>query len=253
MDCSAEEQMVKMKLSSFQNIAQLSFDLPNRELAVYHTGGSEEINQAISSLNLAATLSSSIHTDEPIIKNHGDEKKLLWIVLLINLILFIVEIISGFISNSMGLVADSLDMLADAIVYGLSLYAVGRLAQAKKRVAKISGYFQITLAILGFIEVLRRFFGYEEIPEFTTMIYISILALIGNAVSLILLQRSKSQEAHMQASMIFTSNDVLVNLGVILAGAGVYFSHSKYPDLIVGMIVFALVLRGAFRILKLSK
>ena len=57
----------------------------------------------------------------------------------------------------------------------------------------------------------------------------------------------------MQASVIFTSNDVIVNIGVILAGAIVYFTNSKYPDLIVGSIVFILVAKGAIRILKLSK
>ncbi|MNE79983.1 zinc transporter ZitB [compost metagenome] len=85
------------------------------------------------------------------------------------------------------------------------------------------------------------------------MIIISIFALIGNWLSLYLLQRSKSDEAHMQASMIFTSNDILVNIGVIIAGILVYFTNSKIPDLVVGAVVFLIVARGAFRILKLAK
>jgi Co/Zn/Cd efflux system component len=85
------------------------------------------------------------------------------------------------------------------------------------------------------------------------MIIISLLALIGNGLCLYLLQKSKSKEAHMQASMIFTSNDVIVNLGVIVAGGLVYLTNSKYPDLIVGTIVFIIVGQGAFKILKLSK
>ena len=123
----------------------------------------------------------------------------------------------------------------------------------KKQIAKISGYLQMTLAVFGLAEVIRRFMGYEEVPAFHTMIVISLFALVGNTVSLYLLQRSKSQEAHMQASMIFTSNDVIVNIGVIIAGALVYFTQSKYPDLIVGAIVFLLVAKGSVRILKLSK
>jgi Co/Zn/Cd efflux system component len=153
----------------------------------------------------------------------------------------------------MGLVADSLDMLADAIVYALSLYAVGHATSRKKQIAKISGYFQMALAIFGLAEVIRRFLGYEDVPAFQTMIVISLFALIGNAVSLYLLQKSKSQEAHMQASMIFTSNDVIVNISVIVAGALVYVTNSKYPDLIVGTIVFLLVAKGSIRILKLAK
>jgi Co/Zn/Cd efflux system component len=153
----------------------------------------------------------------------------------------------------MGLVADSLDMLADSIVYGLALYAVGDTITRKNNIAKVSGYLQLTLAVLGLIEVVRRFIGIEPVPAFQTMIIISILALIGNTICLYLLQKSKSKEAHMRASMIFTSNDVIVNFGVIIAGALVFLTTSKYPDLIVGIIVFGIVGRGAFRILKLSK
>ncbi|MGE6343014.1 cation transporter, partial [Psychrobacter sp. NPDC078929] len=173
-----------------------------------------------------------------------------------NFAFFIIEMSTGLISRSMGLVADSLDMLADSLVYGISLFAVGGTVIKKKRIARIAGYFQITLAILGFLEVLRRFFGNEQLPDFSTMIVISILALIANLICLYLLQKSKSkegEEAHMQASMIFTSNDVIINLGVIVAGILVNWLHSSTPDLIIGSIVFALVIQGAFRILKLSK
>ena len=83
------------------------------------------------------------------------------------------------------------------------------------------------------------------------MIAVSIFALAGNSVTLYLLQKSKSKEAHMRASMIFTSTDVIVNIGVIAAGTLVYFTTSNLPDLIVGTIVFALVAFGSYRILKL--
>jgi Co/Zn/Cd efflux system component len=153
----------------------------------------------------------------------------------------------------MGLVADSLDMLADAFVYGISLFAVGGTLIKKKRIAKTAGYFQITLAVIGFVEVLRRFFGVEKMPDFSTMIVVSILALIANGICLYLLQKSKSKEAHMQASMIFTSNDVVINLGVITAGILVNWLDSSKPDLIIGTIVFVIVIQGAIRILNIAK
>ena len=253
MDCPSEENMIRMKLDG-QEFVKLDFDIPNRNLYVYHDGDITPIFNSIHLLDLGATLIGSEENNDTIInEDHTKEKKLLWTVLLINFSLFILEIITGFFSGSMGLVADSLDMFADAIVYSLSIYAVGHIAAKKKRVAKISGYFQMALAFIGMVEVIRRFVGFEEVPVFQTMIVISLFALTGNAVSLYLLQKSKSKEAHMQASMIFTSNDVTVNIGVIIAGALVYFTHSKYPDLIVGTIVFGLVAKGAFRILKLSK
>ena len=100
----------------------------------------------------------------------------------------------------------------------------------------------------------RSWFGFEQVPHFRTMIIVSALALIANSICLYLLQRSKSKaEAHMKASMIFTSNDVIINLGVIIAGISVYMFNSNKPDLIIGTIVFLLVVQGARRILKLSK
>lgn len=253
MDCPSEENMIRMKLDG-QEFLKLDFDIPNRNLYVYHESEINPIYEAVNDLNLGASLIITEESELSFInEDHSKEKKLLWTVLLINFSLFVLEIITGFFSGSMGLVADSLDMLADAIVYSLSIYAVGHIASKKKRVAKISGYFQMALALFGIIEVIRRFLGFEEVPVFQTMIIISLFALVGNAVSLYLLQKSKSKEAHMQASMIFTSNDVIVNIGVIAAGILVYFTNSKFPDLIIGSIVFLLVAKGAVRILKLAK
>ena len=90
-------------------------------------------------------------------------------------------------------------------------------------------------------------------PNFQTMIIVSSLALIANSVCLYLLQKSKSDEVHMKASAIFTSNDVIINIGVIIAGILVQFTHSNKPDLLIGSIVFLIVVQGAFRILKLAK
>lgn len=182
-----------------------------------------------------------------------DERTLLLQVLGINFFFFGLEILMGFLANSMGLVADSLDMLADSLVYGMALFAVGGTVARKKSIAKVSGYFQLVLALIGIFEVIRRFLGLGEVPTFQLMIGISTLALIGNATSLYLLQKSKNREAHMQASLIFTSNDVIINIGIILAGVLVYLTNSKIPDLVVGAIVFFIVARGAYRILQLSK
>jgi Co/Zn/Cd efflux system component len=90
-------------------------------------------------------------------------------------------------------------------------------------------------------------------PDFKTMIIVSIFALIANILSLYLLQKTKSKEAHLQASMIFTSNDIIVNGGVIVAGILVSLLNSKIPDLLIGAIVFTFVIRGSFRILRLAK
>lgn len=253
MDCSSEEQLIRMKLEGEKSIKHLQFDIPRRSLIAFHEGSPETIASKIDELNLGSKLVSSAREEFTQVEDEGIQRKLLWIVFAINAAFFLIEMAAGFLASSMGLVADSLDMLADAIVYGLSLYAVGRMASTKKAIAKVGGYFQMTLAILGIVEVIRRFWGFGEVPVFQTMIIVSVFALIGNALTLYILQKSKSKEAHMQASMIFTSNDVIANIGVIIAGTIVWLTDSKLPDLIIGSIVFLLVARGALRILKIAR
>lgn len=254
MDCPSEENLIRLKLDGISCIKKLDFDIPNRELAVYHDGEVTEIETAISTLNLGDKRRSTEITHQTDFKENTNQKTLLWYVLVINFVFFIIEMSTGILSKSMGLVADSLDMLADSFVYGISLLAVGGSIIKKKRIAKIAGYFQITLAIMGFIEVIRRFLGTEQLPDFSTMIIVSVLALIANGACLIILQQSKSKDdAHMKASLIFTSNDVIINLGVITAGVMVHWLGNNKPDLIIGIIVFILVIQGAIRILKLSK
>lgn len=255
MDCPSEEQMIRMTLSDLTIIKSLDFNIPKRTLTVLHSGNYDQIFQRIDDLKFDTTIIETISLEnyEAIANNNDLERKTLWQVLLINFFFFTLELTTGFISNSMGLVADSLDMLADSIVYGLALFVVGESISQKKNIAKAAGYFQLVLALVGFIEIIRRFVGFEPLPVFQTMIIISILALIGNGLSFYLLQKSKSNEAHIKATMIFTSNDIIVNLGVIVAAILVYLTNSKYPDLIVGSIIFIIVVRGALKILRLSR
>ena len=253
MDCPSEENLIRLKLDGIGEIKNLDFDIPKRQLTVFHHGRVDEIEGSIADLNLGGRRLTTEQADEIEFEEPTKQRKLLWTVLVINFGFFAIEMTTGLISDSMGLVADSLDMLADAFVYGISLFAVGSTVARKKRIATLAGYFQIALALLGFVEVVRRFVGVEEMPDFSAMIAVSFLALTANGFCLYLLQKSKSKEAHMQASAIFTSNDVIINLGVITAGVLVYLLGSNKPDLIVGTIVFVVVVRGAMKILKLGK
>lgn len=252
MDCPSEENMIRLKLDGLPEIFKLDFDIDSRQLEVYHSGGNHEITARLERLNLGSELLETLEYEGELKKESNEaQSKLLWTVLAINLGFFLIEVTTGLLSKSMGLIADSLDMLADASVYGLSLWAVGSSLARKKSVARFSGIIQFVLAGLGIFEVIRRFIMVDSIPDFRMMIIVSVFALIANSFCLYLLQRSKSDEAHMKASKIFTSNDVIINCGVIIAGVLVLLTQSKYPDLIVGGIVFLIVVRGAVRMLKL--
>ena len=254
MDCPSEENLIRIKLDGISGIEKLEFDIPDRKLIVYHHGQIELIEKLILELKLGGKKLSTAQAAQIDLQEETNQKKLLWIVLAINFVFFLIEMTTGWISGSMGLVADSLDMLADSFVYGISLFAVSGTILRKKRTARIAGYFQITLAIIGFFEVLRRFFGAEKLPDFSTMVVVSMFALMANGICLYLLQKAKGkEEAHMKASLIFTSNDVIINLGVIVAGLLVNWLNSNKPDLIIGAMVFILVIQGAIRILRLGK
>ena len=254
MDCPSEESLIRMKLGELDRIHSMEFDIPSRKLIVYHEITQNKVLTNLESLNLGAMLISSDSSEDfQIPENQTQDKKLLLIVLGINFFFFCLESLFGFLFHSLGLVADGLDMLADSLVYGMALMVVGKSYQKKNRVAALSGYLQLILALLGLIEVIRRFIGVENMPDFQVMIAISIFALLGNSLSLYIIQKSKSKESHMQASYIFTSNDIIANLGVVLAGTLVYYFESGIPDLIIGFLVFGLVAFGAFRILKFSK
>jgi Co/Zn/Cd efflux system component len=252
MDCAAEEQLVRMRLADLDGIERLAFDLPARRLDVFHTGARAPITAALDGLGLGSR--EIEHADAPSESEGVPEKRgPLMAALAINAVFFAGEFVAGLLAGSMGLVADSLDMLADAVVYALSLAAVGGAVSRKRRVARWSGYFQFGLATLGLVEVGRRFLGAGEVPDFTTMMVVAALALAGNVVTLLILRRARSGEAHIEASWIFTSNDIKVNALVIASGGLVWATASKLPDLIAGGLIFLIVANGARRILALAQ
>lgn len=181
------------------------------------------------------------------------EKRVLVFAFSVNFLFFVVEFGAGLFAHSMGLVADSLDMLADAFVYGISLLAVGAVIARKKSIARASGYFQLLLAVLGLAEIVRRFVTSEGVPDFRGMIGISFLALLGNLLTFYVLGKAKGGGPHLQASRIFTSNDIIVNGLVIVAGFVVYWLNAGWPDLVAGGVIFLVVANGTRKILKLSR
>jgi len=177
------------------------------------------------------------------------ERSVLVTLLGINGFMFLVEIVLGIMADSTSLVADSLDMLADATVYGIALYAVGRAASVKTGAARLSGWFQIALAIGVFVDILRRYFFGSD-PDFWFMLGVGLAALIANVVCLSILAKHRKGEVHMRASWIFSKNDVIANVGILIAGALVYFTNSRWPDLIIGLIITVVVMRGGIQILR---
>ena len=134
MDCPSEENLIRMKFEVLSQIKHLKFDLNQRELTIFHDNNIEEIEESLRSLNLGhKKLYTEITDRKSFDQDHKtNQKKVLWSVLIINLVFFILEMSYGLVSKSMGLIADSLDMLADSFVYAISLIAVGKSLIYKK-------------------------------------------------------------------------------------------------------------------------
>lgn len=259
MDCPSEERMIRLALDNTNPSVALEFDIQSRKVKVFHGDNIQEIQGCLESLGLGATLEHTHQIDGNLLSQAfalaktEDEKEasiLKWL-LGINAIMFFVEISVGWVAQSTGLIADSLDMFADAAVYGVALYAVGHSVRMKLRAAHLSGWLQVILALGALSEVFRRFvFGSD--PVSSLMMIFGFVALIANALCLVLIAKNKESGAHMKASWIFSANDVIANLGVILAGFMVALTGSRYPDLVIGLVIGVIVLNGARRILQLK-
>ena len=182
------------------------------------------------------------------IKDQSQRQVLYWL-LGINATMFVIEMGIGLFADSTALIADSLDMLADAVVYGVALYAIGKSLLHKANAARISGFFQMALGLLIIIDIVRRsIYGSE--PVSGLMMAMGAVALVANVICLVIIRKQRNEEVHMRASWIFSANDVIANLGVIFAGVLVFWLDSRWPDLVIGVIVSCVVLRGAKMILE---
>ncbi len=255
MDCAAEEQLVRMSLDGVTGVESTAVDLDARTVTVTHRADAAEIKRALDALNLDTRRLDGGPDTPPgtSVDSTTEERRALVIALAINAVFFCAEMAAGIFAGSMGLVADSLDMLADASVYALSLIAVGGSALRKRRLAAGSGYMQLALAFGGLIEVARRFITGETPPDVFVMIVIATLALGGNVVTLLVLKRARSPEAHFQAAWIFTANDIKVNALVIVSAIVVSATNNAAPDLLAGAAIFFIVANGARRILAMAR
>ena len=253
MDCPSEERLIRVALDGLECIEDIRCDLADRRVRVVHSSDPQDIAARLERLELGAKLLETTAAAFPIAAatDLTRETRTLRVVLAINAVMFVGELLMAWVAQSAGLLADSLDMFADAAVYGLALYAVGRSAQARTRTAHVAGWLQAVLAIGALVEVARRFV-WGSAPEPPLMMVVAAIALVANVACLWLVSRHRDGGAHMKASVIFSANDVIANTGVILAGAAVAWTGSRYPDLIVGVVIGAIVLLGARRILRLQ-
>lgn len=179
----------------------------------------------------------------------GRQSATLKIVLAINAVMFIVELTAGLLGNSVSLVADSLDMLGDALVYGFSLYVVARGAEMKAKAALLKGVIMAAFGLFVLGQVVYRTL-YPQLPVFEAIGAIGLLALAANSACFFLLWRHRADDINMSSVWLCSRNDIIANISVLLAAAGVWLTHSAWPDTLVGLALAALFLRSALFVLR---
>ena len=179
----------------------------------------------------------------------SDQRRMLVAVLAINSVMFVVEFGAGIIAGSTALMADATDMLGDALVYGISLYALERSSRWKAGAAMFKGVF-ILLMGLGIAVNVAIKIASGVPPSSTLMLVFGTLALAANLVCLRLLWRFRAQDVNMASTFECSRNDVISNVGVLLAAGLVAVTASPWPDIAVGTAIAALFLRSALRVIR---
>jgi cation diffusion facilitator family transporter len=175
------------------------------------------------------------------------ERRILVTVLLINAVMFAAEFSAGLVAGSTALLADSLDMLADAIIYAIGLFALGRAAHWRARAALTSGLFQLALGFGIAIEALVKIFT-DGLPDVATMGLFGVLALVANTICFVLLARFREGDINLRATWICSRNDMIGNVGVLIAAGLVLWLESGWPDILIGLLIAGVVIRSASRI-----
>lgn len=176
-------------------------------------------------------------------------RRVLWVVLAINAIMFGVETYASVAAGSASLQADALDFLGDAGNYAISLLVVGMALRYRASAALAKG---ATMAVFGFwvigLTAWHAFSG--TLPNAMTMGGVGVAALLANAASFGLLWRHRTGDANMRSAWICTRNDVLGNLAVLLAALGVFGTGTGWPDLVVAAVMAGLALQGAAIVIR---
>lgn len=183
-----------------------------------------------------------------LLARQAEQRRVLVLVLLINAVMFVAEFGAGVIAGSTALMADASDMLGDALVYGVSLYAITRSDRWKAGAAVFKGVLILLLA-LGIVVNIAVKVSSGVAPSSTLMLVFGGAALVANLTCLAMLWRFRSQNVNMASTFECSRNDVISNVGVLIAAAAVAALASPWPDILIGSVMALIIFRSSVRVL----
>ena len=176
-------------------------------------------------------------------------RRILWIALAVNLLMFAVEIGAGLKAGSVSLLADSLDFLGDSANYAISLWVLGMALTWRARAAQLKAASMLLFGI-GVLAAALWHWWQGEVPSAPTMGVVGGLALLANVGVAALLYAYREGDSNMRSVWLCTRNDALGNLAVLAAALGVFGTGSAWPDLIVAAIMATLAITAAVQVLR---
>lgn len=175
-------------------------------------------------------------------------KRALMAVIVINAVMFFVEITAGFKSGSQSLLADALDFAGDSATYTISLLVIGASIRTRAKASLFKGGSLVVIAAVILISSCVRFFG-DAVPVAETMGLIGVIALLANLLSLLILMRWRDGDSNVRSVWLCSRNDAIGNVGVIIAGIVVAMTGAAWPDLLVAVLLASLFLRSSISII----
>ncbi|OHB40259.1 MAG: cation transporter [Phenylobacterium sp. RIFCSPHIGHO2_01_FULL_70_10] len=176
-------------------------------------------------------------------------RRALWIVVLINVGYGLVEIVAGFVARSQALKADALDFMGDGLITFLGLLAIGWSLVWRARSALIQGFFLAALGVGVLLNTAYRVLVLNQ-PEAELMGVFGIIALVANVAAALILIPHRTGDANVRAVWLFSRNDALGNLAVVIAAGLVFWTKTAWPDLVVAVIISGLFLQSAWSIIR---
>jgi Co/Zn/Cd efflux system component len=174
-------------------------------------------------------------------------RRILWIALIVNAAMFLVEMFFSLQSNSVSLLADSIDFLGDSGNYAISLWVLAMSVHARAKASLVKAAFMAMFGIVVLVHAVMNVIS-GVIPNAQTMTLIGFLALAANVGVAILLYAYRNGDSNMRSVWLCTRNDALGNVAVIIAALGVFGTGTAWPDLIVAVIMALLALTAAKQI-----
>jgi cation diffusion facilitator family transporter len=179
-------------------------------------------------------------------------RRAVWIVLVLNAAMFLVEALAGQLAGSMALQADALDFAGDTATYGVSLFALGRSDGFRARTAQVKG---LSLGLMGLYVLLAALWRtfVAGAPDAVTMGWVGALALATNVAAALLLLRFQDGDANVRSVWLCSRNDALGNIAVLAAAGLVAVTHTKWADLAVAVVMASLFLSTAWQVTRQAR